>query len=206
MSYRQTHDDFKEHLKEQIQFLLNSVDSFDNGFENEAKRIAVRLRVLLHDTRKSTSLLTHLNRKNILFYDTALDYRKYRTMALIGIELSTGDGPKYRAPLDSGPPIRYQKGKVSFDQWWNEIVLMDQDNNEFTRKSLVLIMVNQEGGAHIDKELNDAYAKLTRSESLGWRFTNKGKSIRTYPVHVVIRQICHEVLKTFNDEFPEYFT
>ena len=206
MSYRQTQDDFKEHLKEQIQFLLNSVGNFDNGFEKEAKRIAVRLRVILHDTRNSTSLLTHLNCKNILFYDTALDYRKYRTTILIGIKLSTRDGPEYWAPLDNGSPIRYQKGKVSFDQWWNEIVLIDQDNNEFTRKNLVLIMTNQDGGAHIGEILDNAYAKLTKSEYLGWRFTYKGKSIRTYPVHVVIRQICHEVLKSFNDEFPEYFT
>lgn len=203
MNYKQKKDEFKKHLKEQIQFLLNSVASFDNGFKSEAKRITVTLRVLLHDTKNSTSLLTHLNRKNILFYDTALDYRKFK-LAIIGTRIGK-DGTGYWAPLDDGPPIRYQKGKVPFNQWWNTIILVDQENNEFSRKNLVLSIANQDGGAHVDEKLSITYAKLTRNENLGWFFTSNGKSIKTYPALVSIRQICHEVLKSLKDEFPEYF-
>ena len=57
MSYKQTKKDLKSHLKEQIQFLLRSTQSFDDGFVSEAKRIAVIIRVLLHDTNRSISLL-----------------------------------------------------------------------------------------------------------------------------------------------------
>jgi len=203
MSYQQDKDEFKIHLKEQIHFLLTSVKSFDNGFKSEAKRLAVILRVLLHDTRHSTSLLTYLNRKDIHFYDTALDYRKFK-MALIGIKLGSKNGG-FWAPLDKGPPIRYQKGKVPFDQWWNTIILVDQKDNKFSRKDLVLSVANQDGGAHIDKNLNDAYAQLTRFNSLSWNFVFKGKRIKTYPALISVRQICHEVLKSLADEFPEYF-
>jgi hypothetical protein len=44
-------------LAESIDFLNLSASSFDNGYEAEAKRLAVTLRVLLHDTAQSHSLL-----------------------------------------------------------------------------------------------------------------------------------------------------
>ena len=203
MNYEQTEAELKEHLKEQIQFLLNSATSFDNGETSEAKRIAVRIRVLLHDTKNSTSLLSNLNRKDILFYDTALDYRKFK-LAILGIRIGK-EKTGFWAPLDNGPPIRYLKGKVPFIQWWNTIILVDQENNEFSRKKLVLSVANQDGGAHIDKKLSIIYANLTRNENLGWLFTSNGKTKKTYPALVSIRQICHEVLKSLKDEFPEYF-
>ena len=63
----QTEDEFKRHLREQIQFLLRSSQSYDEGFTSEAKRIAVIIRVLFHDTQKSTSLLTLLQKKLFLY-------------------------------------------------------------------------------------------------------------------------------------------
>ena len=44
------------HLKEQILFLKASASAFDEGFDGEAKRLAVTVRVLLHDTNNSISL------------------------------------------------------------------------------------------------------------------------------------------------------
>ena len=64
--------DLESHLREQIEFLKRSTKSYDEGFESEGKRIAVVLRVLLHDTNQSLSLLNQLRFKNILFHDTAL--------------------------------------------------------------------------------------------------------------------------------------
>jgi len=39
-----------DYLREQITFLRNSIDSYDKGFEGEAKRLATTIRVLVHDT------------------------------------------------------------------------------------------------------------------------------------------------------------
>ncbi len=52
---------FKNHLKKQLGFLQRSCNSYDEGFHDEAIRIATVLRVLIHNTRSSTSLLKHLN-------------------------------------------------------------------------------------------------------------------------------------------------
>lgn len=41
-----------------MEFLRRSCGSYDDGFEGEACRLAVTLRVLLHNTRQSTALLT----------------------------------------------------------------------------------------------------------------------------------------------------
>jgi hypothetical protein len=212
MKYQQTYDELIAHLKEQIQFLLRSAKAYDEGFTSEAKRLATVIRVLLHDTSKSTSLLTQLNKKNISFYDTALDYdpaNLLSTHGLIGIQYTTGtpSDTGYIAPLDDGAPPRYLKGKVPFDDWWNKIVIVDKNKNKLTRKDLIISISNKDGGAHIDPELDKPYADLSRGDSLGWKFVINGAEIAsaTGPELASIRQICHELLKSLKDEFPELF-
>ena len=209
MKVRQTEEELRSHLKEQIQFLLRSAQSYDEGFLSEAKRLAAVIRVLLHDTQSSTSLLTLLKKKGMLFYDTALDYdpRNFApTMGLIMMRLGP-DGAAYVPPLDDGPPKRYLKGKIPFEKWWNKIVFVDTKGNKLTRKDLVLAVSNKDGGAHVDPELDKAYADLTRFKSLGWVFVSNGveKDFSTRPELASIRQITHEVLKSLKDEFSEYF-
>ena len=58
--YSQSNADLWDLLKDQLRFLRNSSSSYDNGFEGEAKRLAVTIRILVHDTKNSTSLLHQL--------------------------------------------------------------------------------------------------------------------------------------------------
>ena len=209
MQVPQTEDELNSHLREQIDFLRRSSQAYDEGFASEAKRLATVIRVLLHDTRNSTSLLTLLRKKDILFHDTSLGYdprNKVSTMGLIMIRVGP-DGASYVPPLDDGPPIRYSKAKIAFEEWWNKIVFVDTRGNELTRKDLVLAVSNKDGGAHVDPQLNSAYAALTRFNSLGWKLIQNGieKDFATKPELASIRQMSHEVLKSLKDEFPEYF-
>jgi len=205
----QTEDEMKSHLKEQIEFLKRSSQSYDEGFTSEAKRLTVAIRVLLHDTQKSTSLLTHLKKKDILFYDTSLDHNPNNLLPTLGlIMMKIGpNGAEYVPPLDDGPPIRYCKGKIPFEKWWNEIVLVDGKGNKLTRSDLVLAVANKDGGTHVDPKLDKAYVDLTRFNSLGWKFVQSGieKDFATGPELASVRQISHEVLKSLKEEFPEYF-
>lgn len=59
--------ELEELFAEQIQFLEASAMAFDQGFEGEAKRLAVTVRVLLHDTDRSHALLGQINKKPALF-------------------------------------------------------------------------------------------------------------------------------------------
>ena len=70
--HRQTDPELMEHLNEQMGFLRRSAEHYDGGDFSEAKRLATTLRVLLHDSEKSKSLLTQLSVKDKLrFVDTA---------------------------------------------------------------------------------------------------------------------------------------
>ena len=60
--YQQTSEELLAHLWDQIKFLVASSKSYDQGFEGEAKRLAVAIRVLMHDTTQSNALLTQLGK------------------------------------------------------------------------------------------------------------------------------------------------
>jgi len=210
----QTKDELKSHLREQIEFLKRSSQTYDEGYISEAKRLAVAIRLLLHDTQKSTSLLTLLKKKDILFYDTSLDYNPNNFPSTIGLIITkyiiTKTGQKsaeYVPPLDDGPPTRYTKGKITFEKWWNKIVFADSKGNKLTRRNLVLAVSNKDGGAHVDHRLDKDYADMTRFNSLGLRFIQNGNKryFATHPELASVRQISHEILKSLKDEFPEYF-
>ena len=208
--YVQTKDELFDHLKDQIAFMRQSASSYDNGFEDEAKRLAVVIRVLVHDTHKSTSLLTLLNKKNINFYDSATPYDPHNLLPHNGLTMMeiSPEGARHTAPLDGGAPTRSRTRKIPFNVWWEGMfVIRDKDKRTFTRKDLVLNTANTDGGAHIDPDLDKAYASLTRFNSLGWKFFRRDieDDFRNSPVLPSIRQISHEVLKTLKDEFPELF-
>jgi hypothetical protein len=208
LGQQQTSFELYEHLKEQIYFLKSSCSAFDNGFKGEAKRLAVVIRVLVHDTKSSKSLLGLLSSKGIYFYNTALPYDPKNLvthMGLIGLRMN-GNGSEYWPPLDDGPPSRYLNKWLTFEEWWDEIVIHDH-KNEFSRRNLVLAVSNKDGGAHIDPNLNQAYSNLTRNNSLGWNQVYNGTEapIRN-PELASIRQIAHEMLKTLENKFPTLFS
>lgn len=203
MKVRQSEDDLNSHLREQIQFLLRSSQAYDEGFWSEAKRLAVVIRVLLHDTKDSHSLLSLLKSKDILFYDSAKDYDPENLVSTSGL-IAMKHGPtgwKYVPKLDRGDI------KITFEPWWNKIVFVDKMKNIMTRKDIVLAISNKDGGAHIDPRLNKDYAYLTRFKSLGWVQVRNGKEkeIEGRPELACVRQISYEIINSFRDEFPTHF-
>jgi hypothetical protein len=57
---------FRDQLKRNVGFIRRSCELFDQGHQEEGIRIATALRVLLHDTQRSKSLLSHLKVKRIM--------------------------------------------------------------------------------------------------------------------------------------------
>ena len=72
--YQQSKDELQQHLKDTVQALELSSHAFDDGCEGEAKRCAAAIRVLVHDTSYSKSLLNQLGLKEASFYDTSVPY------------------------------------------------------------------------------------------------------------------------------------
>ncbi len=203
------------HLGDQIHFLINSAVSYDTGFEGEAKRLATVVRVLVHDTTRSSALLTQLNKMNILFYDSASIFRPENLLpsnCLTMTRLSKQEGENmkgdYVAPLNNGSPSRSNEKKVGFGKWWNRnTVFKDIKGNLFNRRDLILALANKEGGAHVDPKLDQAYANLTRFNSLAWKvYTKDDKKDMGNPVPPAIRQIAHEVIKTLKEGCLDLFS
>jgi len=207
--HNRTKNELMELLSEQIHFMKESCESYDSGMTGEAKRLAVVIRVLLHDTSKSTSLLNQLESKDIRFFDTSVPVDRANLLSHQGLTMiSSGpDGavyvPRCLAPPrpDLSPP-----NQLVFEKWWKCIVLIDKERNEFSRKDLVLNLSNKEGGAHVDPKLDSRFAKLTREHSMGWEYVTTEKQGPIEQVELVsARQIAHELLLSLEKEFPELF-
>lgn len=86
----------KTHLMRQLGFIRRSCDSYDSGFHDEAIRIAQTIRVLLHDTTASTSLLSLMQQKmNIKLLTTCRDDPLPDGLAIMDcVSIMTMDGIK----------------------------------------------------------------------------------------------------------------
>ena len=194
---KQTKKELLEHLDENLGFLKSSAAAFDAGHTGEAKRLAVTIRVLVHDTRNSKSLLGLLSYKqNMRYLDTAheLDPNNLASHhGLVGLRIGGGKG-SYFAPIDEDIPGRPNK-YIPFPKWWNKVVIKDGKKNKFNRRELVLALANKDGGAHIDPELDKEYVELTRNNSVGWVFTSGSDSEPINDVELFsVRQIAHELI------------
>lgn len=194
----QSQAELAQHLQDHLGFLQASADAYDAGFDGEAKRLAVSIRVLVHDTNNSKSLLGQLGQKNTQFVDSAfavVSGNKNTHSGLVMTSLSPSKGAKYVAFLDDVP--HGQMRSVDFDSWWTSTVFIDAKGNSLSRKDLVLAVANQDGGAHVDPSLNQVYADLSRNNSLGWVFSD-GTTTQPMegPERAALRQIAHEFLKS----------
>lgn len=202
----QTLDELKQYLREQIMFLQSSAISYDNGFTGEAKRLAVTVRVLLHDTNRSKSLLKQLGMKAMTFLDTSTNFDPKNLVSHSGLTMmkSSSQGQMFvpKCTLPPKPGVEYPY--VSFDNWWNKLVVVDSKKNQFTRRDFILYLADKEGGAHVDPRLDEAYVALTRHGSLGWNAISNGSSLPLIET-ASMRQIAYELLASLKQTYPDYF-
>ena len=120
--------------------------AYDDGCEEESIRIAVVIRVLLHEGNDS-SLLQKMNQKLIIrLVSTAKALPSNLVNTIDHAELMAGvtfgDSLVYD-PVPAGSPV------MPCDEWWNQTVYI-QDRTDFRRCDVVLAAANKDGGAHVD--------------------------------------------------------
>lgn len=192
----QTKAELLEHLRDSLGFLEASSVSFDAGFTGEAKRLATTVRVLVHDTDKSKSLLGLLKFKTAMGYlNTTHPYDPKNLLSyhgLVGLRIENSQS-RYWAPLEEGAPGRSCK-YVLFPDWWNQVVIVDSLKARFTRRELVLALANKDGGAHVDSHLDNSYAELTRKNSVGWMASDGTNHKPMMDIELYsVRQIAYEL-------------
>jgi hypothetical protein len=188
---------------EQIHFLETSANQFDLGDDAEAIRMAVCLRILLHDTKRNRSLLSQLNKKNTKFLDSAFEDKSNIPVpysGLVSVHMTKGK-VRYVASLDDIPRVKL----VDFDKWWNSIIFKDAVRQQISRKELVVTMADQDGGAHVDSSLDKKYSQLIKGSLLFQKYSIDGKiwfNMKNIE-RVAMRQISHEVLKTLKSGYTK---
>ncbi len=181
--------DFREHLARQLSFLERSAAAYDRGERDEAYRIAVAIRVLLHDTRRSVSILRHLNAKDVPLLSTVMAGPR-NALFFDGMNLlAMSPGKIVAGPKLDQAPIRRM---VSVDDWWNEPIFAI-NRVETSRKDVVRGAANQDGGAHVDHALDADYERLK-----GGLYTpSPGAAVDIpEPQLVSLRQMAFEILNS----------
>lgn len=91
-----------------------------------------------------------------------------------------------------------------FDVWWNMSVVLDVEKTTFSRADLVKGLANTDGGTHVDPTLKEAYAKLSRSNSLGHTVgTEDDRKPFDNPVPPMVWQIGWEMRESLVRQFPD---
>lgn len=212
--------DLERALDEQLDLLWRNTRDYDRGANVVSLQIAIILRVLLHDTGRSSSLLSQLDQKSKMFVSTA-------RLPLATGENCFSDGHwgliwvnfndraiHYVPALDLSPCHT-----MTFQNWWDEPVFSRYESYTVTRKDLVLAVADTEG-AHVDPNLDKWYADLSRGDPFNNRFyfcsgaTEPPMQLHEsdmlqkplHPERAAIRQIAHELFKTLWPGFVEPIT
>src|ERR1041385_7471755 len=114
--------DFQKQLEKQIGFLDRSCKAFDHGYTDESIRIATVIRVLIHDTPKSTSLLRHLRATHIDLLSTA----KPQTVPVGGVAMFGMGSYTIGSAGSQWDPVCQSNGfQLPVHEWWTQLVFGD---------------------------------------------------------------------------------
>ncbi len=213
---------YQEQLVRQMKYLQTSSELYDKGDHAEAIRLAGTIRVLLHDTQASTSLLNLLGFKSKMdFVDTGI-YRHLLEPAWVAhlARISPGTLKVGRAPSEVGlvelgeagngrvgwyAPLRLQRfskdspayeaipRQSDFEFWWRQPLIEGTSGKSFSRADLILIMANQDGASHVDGVGLDAdYQDLT-IDTLGVQMEQGEGTDEEFNIHDPIADALHNV-------------
>jgi hypothetical protein len=188
-----------------LSVLCECFDSSDK--EILALSISTAIRVLVHDTSNSTSLLNHLAKKNIKFLSTNYINRREKVhLGLVrrinvGVNNGVGGQAKYW-PLcnENYFPMPSTNSYLEFEEWWSSEIVFDSTESKLTRKDLVLAVTNKDGGAHFDNKVQKKYDDFRYSWSGGSTLigisSGQKRGYDNIPTYPAIRQIGYEILAT----------
>jgi len=149
------HDKYCDQLRRQLGFLHRSCWLFDSGYHDEAIRIATAVRILVHDTAKSTSLLSKLSAKSVNLLSTCEPMEHINTCLFFEGLDKYGSG-NFTPKLGNS----CFKEEIPVDLWWQQVVILLERGRRITRRDLALAAANRDGGAHVD-DLTPDYQRLT---------------------------------------------
>lgn len=111
-----------------------------------------------------------------------------------------GDGSRQFIPMCTYFKARnapFGTRLICFNEWWDKDIVFQEDDRSLTRKQLVFVIRNKDGGGHFDLELrNPSYISLQDSMAM-FAPDNKKLSLLRGLEWATMRQIAEEVRLTF---------
>ena len=201
---------------------------FDGGVVAYAFEISTKLRLLLHQTNKSHSLLNQMFKDNKLnfpnecpFFSTCAPYTTSEIKNSPGVRCSIisrifGLKPDSDEIIvaHTQAPLNNHKGYmwISFEEWWDKHTVLAFNGSSFSRKRIVNIVCNKLGGAHIDPEIPKNIQKLLDPLHIPLQFNIKSESGKKNTVitktdellYAIVRQIAYEFTVTSHEVIKPY--
>jgi hypothetical protein len=198
-------------LREQLELLHQLGIMYDTVSPVAALPLATCLRVILHNTGSSHAILHQLGLDlKLYFRDTSLHPSPGNMLpahnGLVVMRVTAGVGARYVPRLEAEG--EFGNPHLQFAQWWEAMVLRDNESRTWTRRGIVLDLANKEGGAHLDPYQPESIRALEQENSMGWTFVSSdgNRPFENGPMAPSVRQIAREVdltLAPWADELPE---
>lgn len=177
--FPRTKDELFTELKTQIQFLQDKCDRYDAGYSEYSKRIALTLRILLYDTKNSKSVLQQteqmfcFNRPDFIDISTtrgALSGEGNTNFVRSSLCIYKFDHFIDSPPILEPQPVHIDSTKNyplrAFKTWWEKLHVTLIDTEKFlSRRDVVTLLADTDGGAHIDPKLDERIVLLKRNLS-----------------------------------------
>jgi hypothetical protein len=186
-------------LQEQITFLQRSCILFDNRAHDEGLRMATALRIMFWDKGRNVSLLSHLKLRDGYMLSTSRGHGDYKDYLQYILNFSSS------IPVSTLPMLGDKFRAITFNEWWCHESVFVHDGQKYSRQRIVLSAAHKDGGAHVDKELEDFYEVLSSGRfgfGLKGNFTYAGpppfeQNVTQYAPNAhlsLLRQFSHETL------------
>lgn len=215
-NYQLTQQDYLDSLNDQLSFLDASLKNFTIN-EAESKRIATTIRVLIYDTKNSTSLLKHLNKKSSINFINSAPPNNDMLHSMTGMSNVNGapksqylglvgkinDNGKFLAiPLFKQHLKEWYKRytHLQFDKWW-EMEIISSNGVSLCRKDIVLVVANKDGGAHVDKKLPENYNYVKKTK-LTLNISGKEVEFEKNIIYASIAQVGWEIKQSIENSLP----
>ena len=202
-----TKEDAEAYLKALIHFMLESTLAYDMGFEGEAQRLAVVIRVLFEGPDGTGPLLKKLD-KELYLYDNSPEYNPSLGLAYSALALyAPRKGQEAYSPRmgrNPGVPIR----KATYDEWWHKVVVIDDSLGiKLTRKAIIEAVANTYGDASVRPKLNQEFNRLILDKPVGWVNEKKGvkRSTLQHIEFASTRHMAWEILLALEEQMQHLF-
>ncbi|MEI6728642.1 MAG: hypothetical protein WCK98_03280 [bacterium] len=208
----------EQNLSDRLSLMKQAAYRFDEGNLLEYLHLALSVRLLLHDTNNSKSLLGLLNKKGDMINSGRVLSNNDNVIHSPNSSLTfnlIGNSLHYYSPnfdITGNPNL------LNFHSWWEDEIIKDFDNEVFSRKYIILTIANKDNGAHVDDEIPEKYYKLNEKNSMQMfigpiLISSDGKpefpktlnisdlTPVPSPTPYVVRQIVHEILRQFSSDY-----